>query len=238
MKRQVFAVAALCAALHSSPAAARVQPAAGPSGHWEGAIQVPGQELKIALDLQTTGGKWEGTISIPAQGLKAFPLSDITVKGDTVTFAMRNVPGNPQFTATLAKDAKSLTGQLSQGGGTVPLSATRTGDAKIERPPDSTPVTKDIEGSWEGTLDVDGTKLRLVLKLANQPAGGATGTLVSLDQGGVEIPVATVVQSGSHLKVIVPTIVGNYEGDLKGGQLTGTWTQGPRSWPLVFTRAK
>ena len=30
---------------------------------------------------------------------------------------------------------------------------------------------------------------------------------------------------------------GDYDGDLKDGQLTGTWTQGPGTLPLTFKRA-
>jgi hypothetical protein len=197
---------------------------------------VPGQELKVEIDLSGSAEKWEGTISVPAQGLKALPLSAVAVSGDSVSFALGGVPGEPRFKGTLAKDSKTLSGDFSQGGGTVPFSLLRTGEAKIERPPASTPVTKDLEGSWEGSLDVDGTILRLVLKLANEPGGAASATLTSVDQGGAVIPAAAVVQTGAHLRVLVPVILGNYEGDLKEGQLTGTWTQGPRSWPLVFKR--
>src|SRR5258706_5987944 len=162
------------------------QPAAGPSGHWEGAIQVPGPELKIEIDLAPRGDKWEGTIAIPAQGLKGFPLSAITVQGDSVSFEMHGVPGEPHFKGTLSKDAKSLAGQFSQGGGTIPFAVTRTGDAKFEPLPKSTPITKDFEGSWEGSLDANGTILRLVVKLSNGPDGVARGTMISLDQGGGE----------------------------------------------------
>ena len=214
------------------------QAAPAPSGHWEGAIQIPGQELKIEIDLQNSADKWEGTIAIPAQNLKGFPLSGISVKADSISFAMKGVPGDPVFKGTLSKDSKTISGDFSQGGGTIPFAVTRTGDAKIDPVPKSTRVTKDLEGSWEGSLDVDGKILRLILKLANQPNGTATGTLVSVDQGGAEIPVAAVVQTGTQLKVLVPVIVGSYEGELKDGVLTGKWTQGPRTWPLVFKRAK
>ena len=112
------------------------------------------------------------------------------------------------------------------------------GDTKIEPPPKSTPITKELEGSWEGALDVNGTTLRLVLKLASQADGLATGTLVSVDQGGAEVPIAAVVQNGAHLTLVVPAVAGKYDGDLSEGQLTGTWTQGPRTWPLVLKRAK
>ena len=212
------------------------QPPAGPSGHWEGAIQVPGQELKIEIDLAPRGEKWEGAIAIPAQGLKGFPLSAITVQGDSVSFALNGVPGDPRFKGTVSKDAKSLSGEFSQGGATIPFAVTRTGDAKFEPLPKSTPITKDLEGSWEGSLDVNGTILRLRVKLSNGPDGVATGTMVSVDQGGVELPIAAVVQTGSHLKLVVQAIAGTYEGDLKDGQLTGTWMQGLGTLPLVFKR--
>ena len=80
--------AALVAVLYGSSNATTVQAPPSGSGHWEGAIQIPAQELKIQIDLQGTGEKWEGTIAIPAQGLKGFPLSAITVQGEAVTFAM------------------------------------------------------------------------------------------------------------------------------------------------------
>ena len=215
------------------------QSAPGASGHWEGTLQVPGQELAIQVDLARTGDKWEGTISIPAQGMKSFPLSTISVEADKVGFAMKGIPGDPQFKGTLAKDGKTMSGDFMQGGGSIAFALTRTGEAKIERAAASTPLTKEMEGSWEAALDVDGTTtLRLLLKLSNQPGGTGSGTLVSVDQGGAEVPVATVVQTGTHLKVLLPAISGTYEGDLKDGQLVGTWTQGPKSLPLTFKRAK
>jgi hypothetical protein len=238
MARHVLGARMLAALLIMPSGVAFSQTPAGPSGHWEGAIQIPGQELKIEVDLSGTGEKWEGTIAIPAQGMKAFPLSAIAVSGESVSFKLGGIPGEPQFNGTLSKDGKSLSGDFKQGGGTVPFSMARTGEAKIERPPKSTPVTKDLEGSWEGAVDINGTVLRLVLKLSNQPDGAATGTLTSVDQGGAVIPIASVVQTGAHLTCAVPAVVGKYEGDLKDGQLTGTWTQGPGSWPLVFKRGK
>ena len=224
---------ALALAAHGIVAA---QPATGPAGHWEGSIEVPGQPLAIVVDLAAKEGQpWVGTIAIPAQNLKAFPLSDITVTGNALTFAMKGVPGDPRFAGTLSADGKSMSGDLSQGGGSIPFTLAWKGEAKIEERPKSTEITKDLEGSWEGPLDVSGTVLRLVLKLTNQP-DGATGTLISVDQGGIEIPITSITQTGSQLKFTIATINANYVGDLKDGQLAGTWAQGPGSWPLVFKR--
>jgi hypothetical protein len=80
--------------------------------------------------------------------------------------------------------------------------------------------------------------LRLVLKLANQPNGVATGMLTSIDQGGMEIPINAIIETGTHLKLLVLIIAGTYEGDLDQGVLKGRWVQGPLNLPLVFTRSK
>ena len=234
MTRRTLLVALLLTT--AGPGIAAAQSTTGPAGHWEGSIEVPGQALAIVVDLAPKEGQpWVGAISIPAQNLKGFPLSDITVAGNAVGFGMKGVPGDPRFKGTLSADGKAIAGELSQGGASLPFSLAWKGEAKIEEPPKSTEITKDLEGSWEGPLEVNGIVLHLVLKLANQP-GGATGVLVSVDQGGAEIPVTSITQTGSQLKFTISTINAGYTGDLKDGQLTGTWSQGPGSWPLAFKR--
>jgi hypothetical protein len=233
MTASVFASCVLALVLSSSLPAG--QTAAGAAGHWKGTLQVPGQALDIEIDLAQTGDKWEGAIAIPAQGLKGFPLSAIALQGDRVTFAMAGVPGEPHFSGTLAKDGKSLAGDFTQGGATIPFTVTRTGDAKLEPLPKSTPIPKELEGAWEGAIEVNGQTLHLTLTLANSPEGPATGTLVSIDQGA-QIPLPSIVSAGTHLKLIAQSVAGTWEGETSATQLTGTWVQGPLNVPLVFKR--
>jgi len=208
------------------------------AGHWEGAIAVPGQELKVAIDLKADAGKWQGTIDIPAQKLKGFPLANITASGETVTFAMPNVPGEPSFKGTVSKDGKTMSGDFSQGGGTIPFSLTRTGDAKIEPLPKSTPITAALVGEWMGSLDIQGKALRLAITFSTAADGTGTGSIVSLDQGNVTIPIAAVTQKGAAVAFHAPSIAGAFTGTLKDGEVAGTWTQGPGSLPLVLKRTK
>jgi hypothetical protein len=224
----------------AAPQPSGAQPAAAPSaaGRWEGRINTPGQPLDVIVDLVAKGSGWDGVISIPAQNLKAFPLSSITVRGDTVSFGMR-VPGDPLFTGKITAAGSTpptLAGDFSQGGGTLTFSLTRTGDAKIDPPRPSTAIGKDLEGTWEGALSLNGQTLRLVLKLSTGSDGLGKGSMVSLDQGGVEIPVQTVSLSGGRLTLLLPSIAGSWEGELKDSQLQGTWTQGPSNRPLAFKR--
>ncbi len=149
---------------------------------------------------------------------------------------MQGIPGNPLFKGRLSADGTTLSGDFSQGGATLPFRLERKGEAVIAEPPKSTPVTKELEGDWQGSLNAGGTVLRLKLKLTNRPAGGATGDVVSVDQGGAEIGISTVQQKASHLELRLPTIGASYSGELRDGRLVGTWTQGQGSLPLEFTR--
>ncbi len=218
-------------------ATASLAAAAGPAGHWTGAIETPGQELQVEVDLASKGAVWTGTITIPAQHLNALPLSSIEVQGNAVSFAIKGIPGDPTFKGTLAADGATLAGDFTQGGNRLSFRLKRTGDAVIAETPRSTAISKELEGDWEGTLNAGPNALRLALKLKDAP-GGATGSIVSVDQGGVEIPIATVTQKGSTLELKLPTINGAYSGELQEGRLVGHWTQMGSTFPLTFTRAK
>jgi hypothetical protein len=229
-------VGAIAIAALVNAASVSGQTPASPAGHWEGTIDVPGQPLAISVELSpTAGGAWRGAISIPAQNVSAFPLSDITVKDAEVGFAMKGVPGDPTFKGKVAGDPRTISGEMTQSGMSMPFTLTWKGETKIESPPKSTKVTGDFEGTWEGTLSAGGNQLRLIVKLAND-GEAARGTMVSVDQGGGEIPLTQITQAGSKLTLVVGPISGRYEGELKAGEIEGTWTQGPQSFPLVFKR--
>jgi hypothetical protein len=229
-RRTIVKVFALLAALAAAPLLC------GQAGHWQGSIQTPGPELGIIVDLaQDAQGAWTGAISIPDQNLKGFPLSDIVVNGKSVKFAMKGIPGDPLFEGKLAEDGKTIAGPFTQGGGAMTFKMTRAGDAAFAK---STPITKELEGNWEGTLDANGTQLRLITRLANKDGVG-TGTMISVDQGGAEIPITAVIQKGTTVDLQLPKIGGSYLGELNkdATQITGEWTQGMGKFPLVLKRA-
>lgn len=211
------------------------QSATGPAGHWQGAIQAPNGDLNVEIDLaQDPDAGWIGTISIPAQGTKGLGLINVTVKDNTVSFGLK-APGDPRFQGTVAKEGGKMTGELVQGGLNMPFQLTRTGEAKIEKAVKNPPMSAELEGTWEGTLEAGGRQLRLRFVLANK-AGTGTGVIFSLDQGNSEIPIARIGQTESRVKLEVPVVSGGFEGDLKGAQLTGEWTQAGNSLPLTLTK--
>ncbi len=205
---------------------AQAQPGTGPTGYWEGVIKDPGKELKVGVALAKSADGWKGNIAVPAQNVKAMPLT-ITVEGDAVSFGMPAFPGTPTFKGKVSQDGKSLTGDFTQGTRVVPFALTRT---------ESTPITKDFEGAWEAEVNDPGERLRFTLTLSNGAGGSATGKFISVDQGNEESPIVAIVQTGSHL--LMRAAHGTYQGDLRDGQIVGTWTQGPTPAPLVFRRPK
>ena len=208
--------------------------APGAEGHWVGTVQVPNMPLDVEIDLKA-GTPWVGTISVPAQGLKGFPLT-VDVQGTAVTLQLKSVPGVPTFKGTVSASGQLLSGDFSQGGGGgVPFEVKRTGDATIAAAVKNGPIGAEFAGKWAGALDIQGKPLRLELTLTNG-ADGATGSLVSVDQGGVEMAVGAITQAGTHLEFTVPNVGGGYKGDLKDGKIVGMWSQGPGTLPLELSR--
>ena len=115
----------------ATPLAAQTVDAAG---HWEGAIEAPGQPLVVMVDLMEADGAWSGTIDIPAQGADGLPLSDVSVDAGSgaVRFTIQGVPGEPTFEGTLA--GGEITGEFSQGPARLPFKLGREA-VEVEAPP-------------------------------------------------------------------------------------------------------
>jgi hypothetical protein len=195
-----------------------------PSGHWEGSITMPFGEVRFEIDLAPdVHGRLSGTLSIPDQKLKGFPLSSVSVDSNGITFAVRNGQGGT-FRGTLSADRRSMTGTASAPEGEAPFTLVRTGDAQIVAPPKNARIGKELEGTWKGTLEVRGG-MRVILRMSNQPDGTSTATLVSVDEGNLELAVA-IVQEGSKLRLSSPVIGSSYAGTLNsaGNELSGTYT--------------
>ena len=105
-------------------------------------------------------------------------------------------------------------------------------------PQTASPGNVSIAGDWNGVLDAQGTKLRLVLHIKKNSDGTLAATLDSVDQGANAIPVSTVSQRGNEVKLELSGIAASYQGKLNtaGTEITGEWKQGG-TLPLIFKRA-
>src|SRR5262245_38188820 len=99
--------------------------------------------------------------------------------------------------------------------------------------------SKDVDGSWQGTLEAGGQKLRLLVTVTKSDAGVYGGKLDSLDQGAT-IPIDTITVKGDAVRweIKSPAIV--FEGVLntERTELTGKFSQGGQQLPLTLKRGE
>ncbi len=94
-----------------------------------------------------------------------------------------------------------------------------------------------FKGDWSGVLDVGATKLKLILHFTANDDGTWRGTMDSPDQAANGLKLDVVTVEGQSLKFVMHIIGASYEGRLRGGEITGKFTQSGMTFPLNFTRA-
>jgi hypothetical protein len=207
-------------------------PAKGFEGSWQGTLEAGGTKLRVALTVtKSDAGAYAGKLDSLDQGA-TIPIDTITVNGDAVRLEIKSPA--IVFEGTLNKERTELTGTFTQGDQPFPLSFKRSEQAAVVPPP-----AKDFEGSWQGTLEAGGQKLRLVVTVTKSDAGAYAGKFDSLDQGAT-IPIDTITVNGDavRLEIKSPAIV--FEGTLnkERTELTGTFTQGDQQFPLALKRGE
>jgi len=94
-----------------------------------------------------------------------------------------------------------------------------------------------VAGSWEGTLDAMGTKLRIGVAITRQTDGTLTATMDSPDQGAYGLALSDVTFAEGVLKFALKAASGSFEGKMSdtGTEIAGTWTQ-TLSLPLILKK--
>lgn len=227
--RLAFVIAAAGLVHAAEPAEAR----------WEGAIQIPGRELTVVIDLaQDAGGKWIGSAIVPGFSVKGAPLADIQVNGSEVRFAVRGVLAEPVFRGRLNSNG-SFSGDFQQGGNTASFVLQKAGPAQVDPPRVGTAVSQELEGEWQGEFVRNGYALKATLRIANRPGATATAQFRVVGKRDTNLPVDRVTQEGEWLTVSASEYQIAYEGQFRAGarEITGTFRQGPEELPLIFRRA-
>ncbi len=93
-------------------------------------------------------------------------------------------------------------------------------------------------GNWTGTLTVSGTTLHLVCHFTPKPDGTFSGTFDSVDQGAMGLPFSTVQVTGQTVHLEASALGASFSGtlDAAGKTISGHWTQGGGSLPLILTK--
>lgn len=223
--------------------AAVCQAAENAAGRWEGIAQIPGQELRLVVDLSDEGGKdWCGSIIVPGFGIKGAPLVDLHVRGGDLTFAIKGAFGNErsgraELQAHLTPDGH-LAGDFKQGGNTAPFTLAKTGPPQVDLPLRNTAVAKEMEGEWKGDYEMMGYARHATMKFSNRGAEGAALDFVIVGKKVNNVPVSLVTQDGDFVTVKSEEFGITFEGRFvkASGELKGTLSQGPMEAPLVLKK--
>jgi hypothetical protein len=175
---------------------------------------------------------------VPEQKITGLRVTDISVVGSELRFAVRDLPGSPAFELTLV-DGK-LKGALLVQALSLALEMQRTGEAKVDIAPPSPAVSKELEGDWEGLVPVpNGQGLLIIIHFKNQPDQTVEATIDSPGQDAIGLPLKAVAQKGAILEFAVG-VGGSYKGTLnkEGTQIAGEWTQRQGEAPFTLNLKK
>lgn len=95
------------------------------TGRWKGAIELPGMNLELAIDLKKDNGLWVGDLDIPVQKIKDMKLADLKIDGSKMSFNLPEVPANASFSGNFDDKAEKLEGTFTQGGQSFPMKLAR-----------------------------------------------------------------------------------------------------------------
>ena len=228
----------VCLVPHST--GLQAQATTDPSGHWVGMVVGPNVQVEVEIDLaRNAKGEFAGTFNQPQQGIKGLPLATVAVDGRSVRFVVKGGETPSKFDGMLSEEGTSLAGDVTIDAYALTFTLKRTGDAQISTPPKNAPISKELEGTWSGALALGDRQMRLVVKMANRSDGTATGTIVSPDGSGVEIPIG-IVEKARNVTIEVAPVGASFAGvkNADGTELVGTWTQRSSQLPLTLHRAK
>jgi uncharacterized protein (TIGR03435 family) len=111
--------------------------------------------------------------------------------------------------------------------------------AKSQAPSAAENKGQGIADIWQGTMH-SGRDLRNVVRISKADDGGYKAVFYFIDlRGGDGFTASKVTLDGPVLKMTLPSASATYEGKLSpdGKTITGAWTQGSNSAPLILTRA-
>lgn len=94
----------------------------------KGSLHVQPKDIPIVFHIgRDSAGKLIATFDSPSQNAFNMPVSEVITKADSVILMIAMLNG--KYAGILGADAKAIYGQWFQGGGSLPLTVTRTSDS-------------------------------------------------------------------------------------------------------------
>ena len=214
------------------------------AGRWEGVADVPGNPMRLVVDLAPgAAGQWEGSVILPDRGVKGAPLSALAVAGCDVRFglaaAFAGGDGAPPRVALACQPDGSLAGTLELGGRRTGVSLRRSGAAQVDRPAANSVLGAALAGRWTGRYELGGLPREVTLTLANRADAGGGGQLVIVGKRTTTLEVDQVAQGREFVTLRASAANYRIEGRFTpDGAIEGSVIQGPFEAAIVLRRAE
>ncbi len=209
----------------------------GPAGHWEGSFKVNDREIGLGLDLtKNAKSEWIASMSVPAENVTGLVVMDVVVNGNSVKFVGVELMMS-RFDLALEPDGR-MRGNLSNPQTTAAIEFKRMGDAKVELIPASPAVSKDLEGDWEGSIEMPGRTFRILFHFRNQADGTVAATIDTPDSGAQGLPLNNVKQTGRKVEVGIRIAHATFQGTVnpEGTELAGQFAHEQNGVPLTLRK--
>ncbi len=100
-----------------------------------------------------------------------------------------------------------------------------------------TTFSQEISGAWQGTLNVQGTKLEIVFHVEKQN-DGYTSLMDSPTQGAFGIPTSKTTFVNRKIEIVASNLAIFYQGNLKDDSIKGVFNQNGMPFPLTLVRTE
>ncbi len=217
----------LCSLLST---AARAADENGFIGDWKGTLDAGARKIPFIFHVGHDGkGALAGCLDSPSEKLTSLDVSSITVSGDSIELKLDVV--GAVYAARLAPDGKSLAGKWRQRGAEIELNCTAAPQEMAKR----VKGQERLVGTYEGKLEVQGTKLTVAFHIREDVIGRLSATFDSIDQNAKGVPVGEVeFDEDGDLVLRMPNLGAAYDGTFEADRrrIDGKWKQGSQSFPL------
>jgi hypothetical protein len=220
-------------------------------GDWQGVASIEGADYHIIVHITAArDGTLAATLDSPELGVTGIATSAVTYKDGK--FSMNVDAYHGVYTGTLSGDGTKIAGVFAgdqdtpieftrvaasasalKGSAATPAGAGAPTQATAPKP--ATP--SDIDGTWVGSLEVNGQTLHILLKVTNT-AEGLTAQVQSPDQSPIWLAASKVNRTNGTLTASFTALQAEFSGTIAAdlGSIDGTFSQGGGSMPLVLKR--